>query len=422
MKFKRDLNYDKIIFMKETIIGNLIYGQSGGPTSVINSSAYGVIKEARKHKNIISKVYAMHFGLEGLLNNDLIDLDNYTLEELAKLKNTPGAAFGSNRYKLSHYSADEKDYIKIIDIFKKYNIRFFLYNGGNDSMDTIHKISEYAKKVNYELYCVGIPKTIDNDLPFIDHTAGYASAIKFIANAVSEIYLDDHSYKKGRVNIVEIMGRNAGWLTAGSLLSKLNGTAPDLIYVPEVPFDLTSFLNDVKSIYETKQHCLVCVSEGIKDENGNFIFETSELKDKFGHTQLGGVASRLAKIVEKEFNYKTRAFELSLLQRANSILPSSLDIKEAIKVGEFALKKAIKGENDKIVTLKRIGTSSKYKIKYDLIDIALVANKEKYLPLTYINSKCNYINDTFLDYALPLIQDKKDNTFNNGLLNVFKLK
>lgn len=407
--------------MKQALIGNVIYGQSGGPTSVINSSAYGVIKEAKKYPSIINKIYAMHFGLEGLLNEDLIDLDNYSLEELKKLTNTPGAAFGSNRYKLAHYSKDEADYIKIINTLKKFNIRYFLYNGGNDSMDTIHKISEYAKKVGYELYCVGIPKTIDNDLPFIDHTAGYASAIKFIANAVSEIYLDDHSYKVGRVNIVEIMGRNAGWLTAGSLLSKLNGTAPDLIYVPEATFNIRNFLNDVHKIYEKNKHCLVCVSEGIKDENGNFIFEMSDLKDKFGHTQLGGVAHRLSKIVEKEFGYKTRAFELSLLQRANSIVPSSIDIKEAIKVGEIALKKALQGENDKIITLKRTKASGKYRIKYDLIDISLVANKEKYLPLTYLNSNLNYINDSFLDYALPLIKDKDNKLFKNGLLDIFKL-
>ena len=287
-------------------------------------------------------------------------------------------------------------------------------------MDTINKIGEYAKLVGYELLSLGIPKTIDNDLPFLDHTPGYGSAVRFIANSVSEIILDDASYKKGRVNIVEIMGRNAGRLTAGSILAKLNGTAPDLIYVPEVPFSIDNFLNDVHEIYSKKHRCLVCVSEGIKDESGNLIFEGNAEKDKFGHEQLGGVSIRLANIVNKTFGYKTRYFELSLLQRANSILPSEKDIKEAIKVGEFAVKKALKGETGKIVTIKRIDIP-KYKTKYDVIDISLVANKEKYLPLTYINREHNNINDSFIDYVLPLIDEKPTKRFKNGLIDIFKL-
>lgn len=406
--------------MKTRLLGNAIYGQSGGPTSVINSSAYGVIKEAKKHSDTIEKIYAMHFGLEGLLDEDLIDLTQYSDEELSKLINTPGAAFGSNRFKLPHYTKDEELYKKIMDTLSKYNIHYFFYNGGNDSMDTINKISEYAKLINYELICIGVPKTIDNDLPFLDHTPGYGSAVKFIANSITEIVLDDASYKKGRVNIVEIMGRNAGWLTAGSILSKLNGTAPDLIYVPEVPFNISNFLNDVKRIYEEKNHCLVCISEGIKDEDGNLIFEANSQKDKFGHEQLGGVAIRLANLVNKNFGYKTRYFELSLLQRANSIVSSDRDIKEAIKVGEFAVKKALQGETGKIVTIKR-NDGPQYKTKYDLIDISLVANKEKYLPLTYINPEHNYINDSFIDYVLPLIDEKPSKQFKNGLLDVFKL-
>ena len=406
--------------MKTQLIGNAIYGQSGGPTSVINSSAYGVIKEAKKHQEIIPTIFAMHFGLEGLLEDDIINLSKYSDIELKKLLNTPGAAFGSNRFKLPHYTKGEEIFKKIIATFKKYNIRYFFYNGGNDSMDTINKIGEYAKLVGYELLSLGIPKTIDNDLPFLDHTPGYGSAVRFIANSVSEIILDDASYKKGRVNIVEIMGRNAGRLTAGSILAKLNGTAPDLIYVPEVPFSIDNFLNDVHEIYSKKHRCLVCVSEGIKDESGNLIFEGNAEKDKFGHEQLGGVSIRLANIVNKTFGYKTRYFELSLLQRANSILPSEKDIKEAIKVGEFAVKKALKGETGKIVTIKRIDIP-KYKTKYDVIDISLVANKEKYLPLTYINREHNNINDSFIDYVLPLIDEKPTKRFKNGLIDIFEL-
>lgn len=410
----------KISIMKTKLLGNAIYGQSGGPTSVINSSAYGVIKEAKKHSDTIDKIYAMHFGLEGLLDDDLIDLTKYSDEDLKKLCNTPGAAFGSNRFKLPHYNVDTSLYERIINTLKKYNIHYFFYNGGNDSMDTINKISVYAKTIGYNLICIGIPKTIDNDLPFLDHTPGYPSAVRFIANAVSEIVLDDASYKIGRVNIVEIMGRNAGWLTAGSVLAKVNGTAPDLIYVPEVPFNIDTFLHDVKRIYEKKKHCVVCISEGIKDENGNLIFEANSAKDKFGHEQLGGVSIRLANIVNEQLGYKTRYFELSLLQRANSILPAQKDIKEAAKVGEFAVKKALQGETGKIVTIKR--TDSKfYKAKYELIDISLVANKEKYLPLTYINKEHNYINDSFIDYVLPLIEEQTSKQYKNGLLNIFKI-
>lgn len=408
--------------MKNIIEGNAIYGQSGGPTSVINASAYGYIKECKKHSDKISKIFAMHYGLEGLLDDNILDLTNLDDSSLERLKNTPGAAFGSNRFKLLDSKSDPDTYFKILEIFKKYNIRYFFYNGGNDSMDTINKISKFCKSQNYTLYSIGIPKTIDNDLPFIDHAPGYASAIKFIANAVSEIYLDDHSYKEGRVNIVEIMGRNAGWLTAGSLLAKLNGTAPDLIYVPEVPFSISNFLNDVKKIYEEKKHCLVCVSEGIKDDKNNFVFETNSSKDKFGHNQLGGVASCLTKIVNTQFGYKTRAFELSLLQRANSILPSELDVNEAIKLGSYAVKKALTGKKGKIISISRVeDETKKYKIQMKLIDISLVANKERYLPLTFISPSQNYIEDSFIDYALPLIQDKDSNRFENGLLKIFKL-
>ena len=407
--------------MKFILKGNALYGQGGGPTSVINSSAYGVIKEAKKHSDIIEKIYAMHYGIEGLLDEDIIDISNYSDVELEKLKNTPGAAFGSNRYKLPNISDGDKTFEKIISIFKKYNIRYFFYNGGNDSMDTINKICEYAKLIDYELFAIGIPKTIDNDLALLDHAIGYPSAAKFIANAVSEIYIDDHSYQNGRVNIVEIMGRNAGWLTASSLMCKLNGTAPDLIYVPEAPFNLNDFLNSVKQIYNNKHHCLVCLSEGIKDENGNLVFEASKQKDKFGHEQLGGVAVQLSHLITAKFGFKTRSFELSLLQRANAMLPSTIDLNEAIEVGTIAVKEALNGQTKKIITINRDSLSKKYKPVFSLVDIDMVANKEKLLPKEYINQSGNYINDSFLNYLLPLVEDNESNRFKDGLLDIFKL-
>ena len=395
---------------------NIIYGQSGGPTSVINSSAYGLIKEAKKHKDIIDKIYAMHFGIEGLLNEDLLDLSEYTDKELKKLLSTPGAAFGSNRYKLNDEITDKEKYEKIISIFEKYNIHYFFYNGGNDSMETILKISRYAKKVGYDLNSIGIPKTIDNDLAEMDHSPGYPSAIRYIANSVSQIYYDDKSYLSGRVNIVEIMGRNAGWLTAGTKLAELNGAHVDLIYVPEVPFSLENFLNKVIEIYNHKKHCLVCISEGIRNKDGKLIGTLKEEEDAFGHAQLGGVSVYLSHLITEKLKIKTRYFELSLLQRSNSIIPSSVDIKEAMNVGKKAFLLALKGQSGKLVAIKRI-SNSPYKVKYVTLDISKVANKERTLPLKYINKEGNNITDEFFGYAIPLIKDKKG----NGLFDVFRI-
>lgn len=396
-----------------------MYGQSGGPTSVINSSSYGLFKQAFKHKDIIKEIFVMHYGFEGLLKEDLILIKNEP--NLKKLINTPGAIFGSNRFKIN-FSKDTETLEKIYNVLKKYNIRYFFYNGGNDSMDSIYQINLFLKKQKYKCNCIGIPKTIDNDIVFMDHTPGFGSATKFIINAVTEIYYDDFSYKKGRVNIVEIMGRNTGWLTASSMLSSLNNAKPDLIYVPEVDFDPDDFLNKVQKIYETKKHCLVCVSEGIHDKNGNLISISNETYDVFNHLQLGGVGAYLTKLVETKFNYKTRYFELSLLQRANSIIPSEQDIKEAVTIGKKALLYALKGKSGYMVNLKRI-SNEPYKIKYELIDLALVKNKTKYLPLTYVNSTKDNINESYISYVLPLISGKQKNHLReDGLLDIYFLE
>ena len=398
---------------------SLIYGQSGGPTSVINSSAFGLFKEAHKHLDKIDKIYAMHYGIEGLLNEDIIDLTNKSEKELKSLLSTPGAAFGSNRYKLLDEESDKEKYDHIISILKKYNIRYFFYNGGNDSMETILKISQYAKKVGYELNAIGIPKTIDNDLNELDHSPGYPSACRYIANSVSQIYFDDASYKKGRVNIIEIMGRNAGWLTASSKLACLNGAYVDLIYVPESPFSISSFLTKVKEIYDKKGHCLVVVSEGIRDENGCLIGTMKEEIDTFGHTQLGGVSVYLSKLVSDKLNIKTRYIELSLLQRSNAVLPSLVDIKEAMKVSSVALKVALKGKSEKVVAIKRVSTSP-YKVKFTLVPIIKIANKERLLPEQFINSTHDNINDSFINYAYPFLKPYKSKS-KDGLFEAFKL-
>lgn len=405
---------------KEILIGNVLYGQSGGPTSVINASAYGLFKEAFKHKNRINKVYAMHYGLEGLLLEDLIEIKENN-KNLKKLLNTPGAFFGSNRYKID-YVKDLDKLEKIYEIFKKYNIRYFFYNGGNDSMDSIYQIDKFLKSKGYACYSIGIPKTIDNDLVLTDHTPGFASAAKFIINAVTEIYYDDASYKEGRVNIVEIMGRNAGWLTASSLLSELNNAKPDLIYVPEVNFDINDFLNKVNEIYSKKKHCLVCVSEGIHDINNNLISRNSKEYDVFNHIQLGGVGLYLEKIIKEKFNYKTRSIELSLLQRANSIIPSEYDIIDAQNVSKYALLSALRGKSSKMVIIIRQENKTKL-FKYSLADLAEVKNKTKYLPLKFINSSHNYIEKSFMDYLFPLIKNKQKVHLNeDGLLDVYKLE
>jgi 6-phosphofructokinase len=396
--------------MKETLIGNMLYGQSGGPTSIINTSAYGLFKEAFKHKEI-KKIYATNFGIKGILNNSFKEIINN--KNLKNLSNTPGAFFGSNRYKLKQYSEDPKTYEIILDTFKKNNIVYFFYNGGNDSMDTIRKISDYFKLVNYKCNCIGIIKTIDNDLVNTDFSLGFPSAAKFIINSVIEITLDDLSYETGRVNIIETMGRNTGWLAASSKLASLKGYEPDLIYVPEVTFDKDDFLKRVKEIYEKKNHCIVVISEGIKDEEGHFISEMVKKDDGFGHNQLGGASIKLAALVTRNLGYKTRYFELSLLQRANSLCQSKTEKEIALKLSRFALKAALKGKNNLCVTIKRVNDNP-YKYKFVLLPIGEIANKERNLPLDYVDTKNCSINASYITYLAPLIDGE------DGLLKVYK--
>lgn len=401
---------------------NCIVCQSGGPTCVLNASLYGVIKEAEKHEEI-DKIYGAFYGIEGIINEEFIDLRTLDKENIELLKQTPGAFLKSVRHRLSEDINDE-EYQMIYRFFQKYNIRYFYYIGGNDSMDTVAKLTKFFRQKNYSCSILGIPKTIDNDLLCTDHTPGYGSALKFVATAISEIKVDTSSYKKGRVTIVEIMGRDAGWLTAGSKLASLNQQGPDLIFLPESPFDTPTFLQQVNEIYQRKQNVLVCVSEGIKDANGeyvqNHLRRFAVKKDKFSHIQLGGIALYLTEIVKQELHLPTRAIELNLLQRCAVSLQAKTDVLEAIRCGKTAVKASLKMKTGKMVCLKRKNTI-KYSVYCVLEEVDKIANQVKSFPQHWIVNG-NNIAAAFIDYAHPLIQDDYPIQWEKGMPKFAKLK
>ena len=403
------------------LVGNLLYGQSGGPTSVINASAYGVIKEALKHQDVIGEVLMMKHGIQGALNEDFIYINKQEEEDIELLKHSPGSAFGSVRYKMEDYKEDDTDYVRLLYIFQEYNIRYFLYNGGNDSMDTCDRISEYMKHVGYEVQIIGVPKTIDNDLPFTDHTPGYGSAAKFIINTVMEVAYDMLAYPKGKVTIIEIMGRHAGWLTASSAVATKNGYGPDLIYLPEIPFSIEKFKKDVQKVYDKKSQCLVAVSEGLSNDEGIFLSSSSALKDAFGHFQLGGVSSKLAQIVNTEMRISSRNIELGTTQRSAAHLQSLTDVNEAISVGRTAVKYALKGESGVMVTIDRV-SSSPYKVSFGKQPLSMIANKEKSMPKSMINKEGNFVTDEFIEYVMPLIQGENTPKYYDGVQHFSNMK
>ncbi|MDA3931100.1 MAG: 6-phosphofructokinase [Tenericutes bacterium] len=402
------------------LIGNLMYGQSGGPTSVINASAYGVISKAREYKENINDIYVMKHGIQGALNEELFLINEKYDTDINLLVHTPGSAFGSVRYKLKSEVEDNSDYIRLLEVFKKYNIRYFLYNGGNDSMDTCSKIAAFMKKQSYDINIIGVPKTIDNDLPFTDHTPGYGSAAKYISNTMAEICYDMYAYPIGKVTIVEIMGRHAGWLTASSALASINGFGPDLIYLPERPFSIDKFKEDVKRVYNEKKNCLVAVSEGIVNELGEFVF-ASKKKDHFGHSQLGGVAAKLSQLISQDLKIATRSVELSSSQRSASHFQSIVDVSEAIAVGEHAVEYAINGLSDVMVGIERV-SSAPYQVKYNYFNLEKCANEEKKLTDAMINKEGNGVTDVFIQYALPLIQGENKPKYHLGIQTFAKIK
>lgn len=403
--------------------GNAIFGQSGGPTSVINSSAAGVITEALKQKGVIDKVYGAANGIVGILHENFFDMGQEDPEELMLLKTTPSSALGSCRYKLADAEVDDTDYKRILEVFKAYNIRYFFYNGGNDSMDTCNKISKYLQKAGYECRVMGVPKTIDNDLFGTDHCPGFASAAKYIATSIMEVYLDARVYDIGMITFIEIMGRNAGWLTAASALAGYKGYGPDLIYLPEVDFDLEKMTEDVERIYKQTGKVIVAVSEGVKTKEGKFIPElVGEVKvDAFGHKQMGGTASVLANYITQKINCKVRAIELSLLQRCAAHCASKTDVEESFLSGQTAVQAAVRGETDKMVAFKR-APGKEYKCEIVLLPLDQVANTEKRVPAEWITPAGNYVTDDFVKYALPLIAGESSSPKEDGLPRFARLK
>ena len=408
--------------MSEKLIGSCIFGQSGGPTAVINASAYGVIRTAIDAEEI-TKVYGAAHGIKGVLDDKLYVMDEEDPAELKLLLNTPSSELGSCRYKIADPEKDDTDYKRILEIFKKYNVRYFFYNGGNDSMDTCNKISRYMESVGYECRVMGVPKTIDNDLFGTDHCPGFASAAKYIATSCMEINKDARVYDNGMITVVEIMGRHAGWLAASAALATEFGSGPDLIYLPEVDFNMDKFLADVDRIYKANGKVLVAVSEGIHYADGSFVSEAkTSATDGFGHAQLGGLASMLAEVVKQHTGAKVRGIELSLLQRCGAHLASKTDIDEAFGAGQEAVKQAVSGTTGKMVAFEREYIDGKYHCKMVLLPLSSVANYEKKVPLEWINADGNGLKHEFIDYVLPLIQGEPELPLENSLPRYARLK
>ena len=389
--------------------GNVIVGQSGGPTAAINSSLAGVYRTAKDRG--ANKVYGMLHGIQGLMEEKYIDLSEHITNDLDAelLKRTPAAYLGSCRYKLPEIHENREVYEKIFEILDKLDIEAFIYIGGNDSMDTIKKLSDYAIVMGYPTRFIGCPKTIDNDLALTDHTPGYGSAAKYIGTSVKEIIRDSFclEYSKGLVTIVEIMGRNAGWLTGAAALAKGEDcSGPDLIYLPELTFDLDNFMERIKDLLKKKTSVVVAVSEGIHLEDGSYVCELGanvDFVDAFGHKQLTGTAAYLAQYVANEIGCKTRAIELSTLQRSASHCASRVDILEASQVGGAAVKAADEGDNGKMVVLKRI-SDDPYQCSTEVKDVHKIANDEKLVPREWVNEDGTYVTDEFVAYVKPLIQ------------------
>lgn len=391
-----------------------VYIQSGGPTAVINSSLYGAIMEAKKHTDKIEGIYGSLNGIEGLLNDRLIDLEKEDAETIELFKQTPGAILGTTRYKLPQNLHDEQ-YNRIITTLNKHNIGYVFVNGGNDSMDTCHKLHRLCEELKLDIKVIGIPKTVDNDLAVTDHSLGYGSAAKYVINTVKEICIDASCYKKGKVFVIEIMGRNAGWLTASvDLLPSY--ARPDLIFLPENVFDLEKFLQDIKTIYEKQGHAIAAISEGI-------IFErdtSSARVDAFNHVQLGGAADALTKIIEKRLDLPTRSIELSLAQRAYCVLLSKVDQDEAIACGAFGVKAAVSGESGKMVVITRI-SDEPYVTKLELADISQIANEEKMIPSSMMSGQTK-MDVSFERYLRPLIQGEVSVKYEDGIIASARLK
>lgn len=396
---------------------NCIVAQSGGPTAAINASLAGVIAGV-SDSSLYDNVYGSLNGITGILNNHLLNLtelmDGHP-EYLKRLSQTPAMFLGSCRYKLPNYLDDDSPYVFLFRQFAEYHIEAFFYIGGNDSMDTVAKLSEYGKRIGSNVRIIGIPKTIDNDLCETDHSPGFGSAAKYIAASLLEIAHDTFIYAVKSVTIVEIMGRDAGWLTAASALARNEyNTAPHLIYLPEVPFDPEDFLLDVKRLLFERNNVIIAVSEGIRDAAGNYISASEQSVDTFGHSQLSGAGKTLEFLVKEKLGVKVRSVEVNVLQRCASHLASQTDLDESIALGKKAVALSEEGVTASMVTIQRI-SNNPYTVDYGYAEIKNIANEAKIVPTDWISPAGNNITQPFVDYLAPLIQGEPDITYENGI-------
>ncbi|MCR5144452.1 MAG: 6-phosphofructokinase [Lachnospiraceae bacterium] len=401
---------------------NCIVAQSGGPTVAINASLAGVITAA---KDNYDNIYGSLNGIEGILNNNILNLSEKMKEIpdfIDKLKITPAMYLGSCRYKMPKMDADPQIYKKIFDFFKANDITGFYYIGGNDSMDTVLQLSKYAAQHDIDAKIMGVPKTIDNDLCLTDHTPGFGSAAKYIATSMQEIAYDTSIYALDSVTIVEIMGRDAGWLTASAALAKKNyGLGPDMIYLPEVAFDTEVFISDLKELLTHKHNALIAISEGIRDSKGNYISASSATVDSFGHSQLSGAGKTLEYLVKDKLGVKVRSIEINLPQRAAAHLASATDIEESMKLGEIAVEKAMSGTTGEMAIIIR-ENNSPYTVSYDSADISKIANEVKSVPAEYITESGNNVTQEMIDYLSPLIVGETKLSYSGGLPNYLSLE
>ena len=407
---------------------NCFIGQSGGPTAAINASLAGFIAEC-KETNQFDHVYGMINGIKGLLEGKYVDLlDTFSdPNAIESLMHSPAMYLGSCRYKLPTYFDDSETYDTLFKTFETLNITDFYYIGGNDSMDTVDKLSTYAKTINSPIRFIGIPKTIDNDLMGTDHTPGFGSAAKYVATSMLEIAYDSSIYKLNAVTIVEIMGRNAGWLTAASALARTETSdAPDLIYLPEVPFNKERFLNDIREVFKRKRSIIIAVSEGIKTEDGEFLDSDSKYakKDAFGHILHSGTGKVLETMVYQEFKCKVRSIELNVLQRCAMHIASQVDLDESFQIGRYAVKTSMAGVTGAMMVFNRTNNNP-YTVECDYKNVSSIANLEQRIPIEWINDEHNDVTQELYDYLYPLIQGEVPLTYKNGIpeyINIDHLK
>ena len=399
--------------MAEELIGNCLVAQSGGPTAVINASVAGVVSEALNHE-CIEEIYGGMNGVLGILKEELIDLAEESQQNIRGLRYTPASALGTCRFKLKR----DQEYERIIEVFEAHNIRYFFYCGGNDSQDTADKISKLAQKKGYELRVIGVPKTIDNDLVTTDHCPGYGSVVKYLCSVVRESALDHEAMgQHDLVSIIEVMGRNAGWIAAGTTLAKSKenpNDAPHLIYLPELPFSKDKFIEDVQNVLKKNRYCMVVVGEGLVDKDGNYVANSASGQDAFGHQQLGGVGDFLASFVEQNLAVKARSCKLGIGQRAAAHCSSQTDNDEAFMAGQAAVRAALDGETDKMVILVR-GEGDTYSCETGLAPLSEIANGVKEIPHDWISEDGVSMTAKFIKYAQPLISGEVQVPFENGV-------